>query len=65
MVRDFLAIVTSDGWPRRARTRATPDHQESTLSCLHVILEEELDTTATPYATGSRQTVSPIPTHLR
>jgi hypothetical protein len=28
-------------WPRRARTRGPPEYQKTTLSCLHVILEEE------------------------
>jgi hypothetical protein len=41
MVRDFLATVTTD---ELAATRTNPwaaEYQESTLSCLHVILEEE------------------------
>jgi hypothetical protein len=41
MVRDFLATVTSD---ELAATRANPwdpQYPETTLSCLHVILEEE------------------------
>ena len=41
MVRDFLAGVTSE---ELAAPRANPhdaEHQETTLSCLHVILEEE------------------------
>lgn len=41
MVRDFLATVTSD---ELAATRKNPhdaEYQETTLSCLHVILEEE------------------------
>jgi hypothetical protein len=40
-VRDFLATVTSD---ELATTRKNPwdvAYQETTLSCLHVILEEE------------------------
>ncbi|WP_155370849.1 DinB family protein [Catellatospora vulcania] len=40
-VRDFLAAVTPD---ELAATRANPwapEYQETTLSCLHVILEEE------------------------
>ena len=42
MVRDFLASVSSgDVWPQRARTRTIPNTPETTLSCLHVILEEE------------------------
>ncbi len=41
MVRDFLAGVTPDelGTPRR--NPHNPEHPETTLSCLHVILEEE------------------------
>ncbi len=41
MVRDFLASVTAD---ELAATRANPwapEYQETTLSCLHTILEEE------------------------
>jgi hypothetical protein len=41
MVRDFLGTVTSD---ELAATRANPwdpEYQETTLSCLHVILKEE------------------------
>lgn len=41
MVRDFLATVTSE---ELAATRKNPwdsEYQESTLSCLHVIFEEE------------------------
>lgn len=40
MVRDFLATVTSDDL---AASRQNPwaDYQETVLSCLHVILEEE------------------------
>ena len=41
MVRDFLATVTSD---ELAATRTDPwdsEHRQTTLSCLHVILEEE------------------------
>jgi len=41
MVRDFLAGVTAE---ELAATRANPhnpDYQETVVSCLHVILEEE------------------------
>ncbi len=41
MVRDFIATVTSDGLAATRKNPHDPDHQESTLSCLHVILEEE------------------------
>ena len=35
------AASPQTGWPRRARTSGPAEHQETTLSCLHVILEEE------------------------
>jgi len=41
MVRDFLATVTSDGLAATRTNPWAPGHQETTLSCLHVILEEE------------------------
>ncbi len=41
MVRDFLAAVTSDELAATRRNPHAPDHPETTLSCLHVILEEE------------------------
>lgn len=41
MVRDFLATVTSDELAAARRNPWDPGHQETTLSCLHVILEEE------------------------
>ena len=41
MVRDFLATVTPDLLAEARSNPHDPDHQESTLSCLHVILEEE------------------------
>jgi hypothetical protein len=40
-VRDFLATVTSDELAETRSNPHDPDHQETTLSCLHVILEEE------------------------
>jgi len=40
-VRDFLADVTSDELAATRRNPHAPDHGETTLSCLHVILEEE------------------------
>ena len=40
MVRDFLAGVTSDELARDHEP-VGPDRQETTLSCLHVILDEE------------------------
>ena len=41
MVRDFLATVTSDELAATRKNPWAPEHQETTLSCLHVILEEE------------------------
>jgi uncharacterized protein YjbI with pentapeptide repeats len=41
MVRDFLATVTSDELATTRKNPWAPDYQETTLSCLHVILEEE------------------------
>ena len=41
MVRDFLATVTSDELAAARRNPWDPEHPETTLSCLHVILEEE------------------------
>jgi hypothetical protein len=41
MVRDFLATVTSDVLAATRKNPWSPEHQETTLSCLHVILEEE------------------------
>ncbi len=41
MVRDFLATVTPDDLAAPRTNPWAPDYQETTLSCLHVILEEE------------------------
>jgi hypothetical protein len=41
MVRDFLATVTPDVLVTARSNPHAPDHQETVLSCLHVILEEE------------------------
>lgn len=41
MVRDFLATVTPDVLAEARRNPHAPEHQETVLSCLHVILEEE------------------------
>jgi hypothetical protein len=41
MVRDFLATVTTDELAATRRNPWAAEYQESTLSCLHVILEEE------------------------
>jgi hypothetical protein len=41
MVRDFLATVTSDELSTMHPNPWNPEYHETTLSCLHVILEEE------------------------
>jgi hypothetical protein len=43
MVRDYLATVTSDELAMPHRDPHDPDHSETTLGCLHVILDEEWD----------------------
>lgn len=41
MVRDFLADVSSEQLAEDRRNPWAPEHAETVLSCLHVILEEE------------------------
>jgi hypothetical protein len=41
MVRDFLATVTAEELAASRRNPWSPEYPETTLSCLHVILEEE------------------------
>jgi hypothetical protein len=41
MVRDFLATVTSDELAAPRKNPWAPDYQETTLSCLRTILDEE------------------------
>lgn len=41
MVRDFIASVTPDDLAATRRNPHAPQHPETVLSCLHVILEEE------------------------
>jgi hypothetical protein len=41
MVRDFLATVTADVLAATRRNPHAPECQETVLSCLHVILDEE------------------------
>ena len=41
MVRDFLATVTPDELAATRKNPWAPEYPETTLSCLHVILEEE------------------------
>jgi hypothetical protein len=41
MVRDFLAGVTAEELAVTRTNPHNPDYPETTLSCLHVILEEE------------------------
>ena len=43
MVRDFLATVTSEELGEARKNPWDPEHQETVLSCLHVILKEEWD----------------------
>jgi hypothetical protein len=41
MVRDYIGGVTSEELAATHRNPHDPDHTETTLDCLHVILEEE------------------------
>ena len=41
MVRDFLAMVTPEVLGATRRNPHAPEHPETVLSCLHVVLEEE------------------------
>ena len=41
MVRDFIATVTPDDLAAPRKNPWAPDHPETTLSCLHTILDEE------------------------
>ncbi len=41
MVREFLAGVTADDLAAVRRNPWSPEHPETTLSCLHTVLEEE------------------------
>ena len=41
MVREFLATVTSGELAAARKNPHDPEYPETTLSCLHVILEEE------------------------
>ncbi len=41
MVRDFLATVTTDELAETRKNPWAPQYPESTLSCVHVVLEEE------------------------
>jgi hypothetical protein len=43
MVRDFLATVTSEELGEARKNPWDPEHQQTTLSCLHVIFKEEWD----------------------
>jgi hypothetical protein len=43
MVRDFLSTVTPDDLAARHPDPWAPEHSQTTLSCLHVILDEEWD----------------------
>jgi len=41
MMRDFLATVTPEVLAETRKNPHAPEHPETVLSCLHVILEEE------------------------
>jgi hypothetical protein len=41
LIRDFLATVTPEDLATPRKNPHAPEHQETTRSCLHVILEEE------------------------
>ena len=41
MVRDFLASATSEDLAATRKNPHAPDYEETTLSCLHTIIEEE------------------------
>jgi hypothetical protein len=41
MVRDFLATVTADDLAAKRKNPHAPDYEETVLSCLHTIIEEE------------------------
>jgi hypothetical protein len=59
MVRDFLATVTSDELAAPRKHPWAPEYQETTLSCLHVILEEEWEHHR--YAVRDRDTIEAKP----
>ncbi|MGI5500815.1 DinB family protein [Lentzea sp. CA-135723] len=56
MVRDFLATVTEEDLAVVRANPWAPDHQETTLACLHTILEEEWEHLR--YATRDLATVT-------
>jgi hypothetical protein len=41
LVRDFLATVTPEALAKTRKNPWAPQYPESTLQCVHVILEEE------------------------
>jgi hypothetical protein len=41
MLRDFLATIRSDELAETRKNPWDPEYQETTLSCLHVIMQEE------------------------
>jgi hypothetical protein len=43
MVRDFIGSVTTEALAAKHPNPHDPQHEESTLDCLHVILQEEWD----------------------
>jgi hypothetical protein len=58
-VRDFIAAVTSEELAVTRKNPWAPQYPETTLSCLHVILEEEWEHHR--YATRDLDTIKPTP----
>jgi hypothetical protein len=61
MVRDFLSTVTSDELAATRKNPWAPGYRETTLSCLHVILEEEWEHHR--YAVRDLDAMRRTPTH--
>ncbi|TCO51321.1 pentapeptide repeat protein [Kribbella antiqua] len=59
MVRDYLSTVTPETLAAARRNPHAPDHAETVLSCLHVILEEEWEHHR--YATRDLNTIEANP----
>ena len=59
MVRDFLATVTSDELATPRKNPWSPEYPETTLSCVHVILEEEWEHNR--YAVRDLDTIAATP----
>ncbi len=59
LVRDFLATVTPEELAAPRKNPWSPEHQQTTLACLHVILEEEWEHYR--YATRDLTTIEATP----